>query len=802
MKVSFKWVKEFVDKLDYDIETVVEKLNETGLEATYEKFGNYIPNIRTVKITSIKKHPEKDKLFICTATDGKRNYQVITGADNVKEGYTAVLALEGAKIQGKEIKPVKFGSFISEGMFLSLEELGLDIPSDGILLLNGDTPIGEDASKLLDLGNDYILEIEITPNRGDALSVRGIAREIAAIFNTKRLEKFPVISILEEITPEITVETDRVNRYRAVLLKDVKVDVSPLEIQLKLIKSQQKPINNVVDITNFILLQEGQPLHAFDLDKLNGSIHIRNAKEGEKVKALDGKEYSLKENDIVIADDEKVVAIAGIIGAENSKVDGSTVNVLLEAANFNPSSIRKTAKRLGITTDSSYRFERGVDIENLSNAQDKAVELITKLTGGKAYGVNEIYPHPYIPKEIALREKTIHRVLGIDIDKKEAKDILNRLEIPTTEYEEGVVSKIPAFRAYDLEREIDLVEEVGRLKGFNSLEETYPKISTENFSYPEYFKFEEKTRQFFISNGLMEVLTYTFSGEEDYKSLGIDLPTIEIVNYILKSQKFLRNTLVVSLLNVLKENLKFGTKDLSIFEIGTTFFDEFEEKRLGFLFTGKLKEGYTFTKEKEHINTTRKWDFLKVKGLINAYLENLGLIDFEIDISQKPYLNKYESLRLMVNNQEIGYFGKIHPKVAQKLEIPEDTYLGEILLKYVPRGLEGKAEKIYLYDLYINKKPPVYKDIPKFPSVKRDFAFEAEEDFPVGRLIKEISNTCKLVKKVKLFDVYFLGNGKKSIAVSVEFNSEDRSLTDEEVNQISEDMIKVLEEKLKVKLRK
>ncbi len=802
MKVSYKWVKEFIENFDEDIETVVEKLNETGLESTYEKFGNYIPNLTTVKILSIEKHPEKDNLLVCRATDGSKEYQVITAAKNVKEGDIVVLAKEGAVINGIEIKPVKFGSLTSEGMFLSFEELGIEIPSEGLFILGKDAPIGVDASKLLDLGEDYIIELEITPNRGDALSVRGLAREIAAIFGKKRTEKLPVVSILQENIPEIQVETDKLNRYRAVIVENVKVNVSPLDIQLKLIKSGQKPINNIVDITNFILLQEGQPLHAFDLDKLEGEIHIRQASEGEKIVALDGNEYTLNKNDIVIADDKKAVAIAGIIGGDNTKVDENTKNVLLEAANFDPSSVRKTAKRLGISTDSSYRFERGVDIENLPNAQDKAIELISSTAGGRAVGESDVHINVYKPKQVKLREKQIKRVLGAEIPKEKCSELLNRLEIPTEIVEDGTLSEIPAFRAYDLEREIDLVEEVGRLTGFNNLEETYPSISTENFNYPDYFKLEEKIRKFFISNGLTEVLTYTFSSEEDHQALGLPKPDIEIINYILKSQSLMRNNLAVSLINTLKENIKYGSKDLSVFETGTVFFDDHEEYRIGILLTGKFIDGYTFSKEKQQLNTTEKWDFLKVKGLINSFFEYIGIKNLNVNLPQLQFLNKYEAVKFLKGNTELGYIGKIHPKTAKNLEIPEDTYIGEFYLKYVSRDLKEPDHKPYIYDLIKEKEEIVYNEIPKFPSVKRDLAFEAEEDFSVGTLLDEIPKTCKLIKKVKLFDVYFLGNGRKSIAVSVEFNAGDRSLTDEEVNQMVEDLVNKLNEKFGLKLRK
>jgi phenylalanyl-tRNA synthetase beta chain len=796
MRVPYSWIKEFID-IDASAEEVVEKLNETGIEAVCEKWGQYIPNIITVKILSVEKHPERDKLFLCKATDGSREYQIITGADNVKENAVVVLAKEGAVIKGIEIKRRNFGSLESEGMFLSLEELGLTESSDGILLLPEDTPIGEDANKILGLGEDSIIEIEITPNRGDALSVRGLAREIGAIFGVKRKEHYPVVSIEELEIPKIQVVSDKCYRYRGIIIKDVKIKPSPWDIQLKLIKSGQNPINNVVDITNYILLQEGQPLHAFDLDKIEGSVYVRHAKEGEKIKTLDGEERTLKEGDLVIADDKKVIALAGIIGGDNTKVEDNTKNILLEAAVFDNIQVRKTAKRLAISTDSSYRFERGVDIQNLPNAQDKALELIVKTAGGRAVGDTDIYPTPYIPKEIKLREKTVKRVLGVFIPKEEAKEILNRLEIPTEITGEGTVSKIPAFRALDLEREIDLVEEVGRLKGLNSFPESFPKVSTQNFKKSEEFLFEVRTRDFFKSNGLDEVVTYTFVGEEIFQTLGIPVPNIKIYNYLVKTQSVMRDNLAVSLIGVLQENLRHQIKDLSVFEISSAFFDNHEEIRAGILATGRFIKGFSYTQGKKSFSTTQEWDFLKIKGVINSYLISIGMENIQYKPSDKPYLNPYESADIYINNQYVGYVGKIHPEKADKLEIPKNTWLGELKLRYVPRKIdEENLKEGYLFTLYINRKIPVYKELPKFPAVKRDLAFEVDAQLEVNKLLKALKDSSELIYNVELFDIYFLDNRKKSVAVAVEFRAEDRSLSDEEINAEVEAILEKLKKEI------
>ncbi|MDQ7056745.1 MAG: phenylalanine--tRNA ligase subunit beta [Persephonella sp.] len=588
------------------------------------------------------------------------------------------------------------------------------------------------------------------------------------------------------------------------MIKGVKIKPSPLEIQLKLIKSGQNPINNVVDITNYILLQEGQPLHAFDLDKIEGGIHVRPAEDGEKIITLDGEERELNNQDIVIADDKKAIAVAGVIGGENTKVDENTNNILLEAAVFDNISVRKTSKRLSISTESSYRFERGVDIQNLPNAQDKAVELITKTAGGEAVGEKDVYPHPYSPKKIRLREKTTVKILGFEVKKEQAKELLSRLEIPTEVVDDGTVSEIPAFRAFDLEREIDLVEEVGRLSGLNEVSETYPRISTESFRKSEEFFFELRTRDFFRDNGFDEVVSYTFVDEEIYKILELPVPSIKIKNYLLKTQSIMRDNLAVSLIKTLQHNLRFQNKNIKIFEVSSAFFDSFEEIRLGILATGSFVEGFGFTKGKETFSTEQKWNFLRLKGVILSYLKSLGFYNVEFKQSDMPYLNPYQSAGIIVNSENTGYLGKIHPEKAEALKLPKDTYLCEIKLRYVPRKLEEIPldKKGYLFNLYKNRSVPVFRELPKFPSVKRDLAFEVDESLQVDKLLKAIKYSSRYVEEVKLFDVYYVSDRRKSVAVSVDFRAEDRSLSDEEVNSIVEDIVKKLQQQFEgLKLR-
>ncbi len=795
MIAPYSWIKEFLD-IDIPAEKVAEKLNETGIETVVHKFGEYIPNIETVKIIDVKKHPEKDKLYICTVSDGESEYQVITGADNIKKGYVVILAKVGAVIKGREIKPVKFGSYESQGMLLSLEELGLEENSEGIFLLGTDVPVGKDANDILSLGKDYLFEIEITPNRGDALSIRGLSREIGAIFGIERKEPLPLISIFEEENIGIEILTDKVWRYRGVVVKGIEVKESPFDIKLKLIKSGQKPINNIVDITNYILLQEGQPLHAFDLDKIKGKVIIRHSNDGEKITTLDGEEVELKPTDIVISDEEKAIAIAGVIGGENTKIDENTKNILLEAAVFDNVSVRKTAKRLAISTESSYRFERGVDIENLANAQDKALELIIKVAGGKIVGEKDIYIKPYQPKIITLKEKTIDRILGIPILKEEARDILNRLEIKTEISDDGVVSTIPAFRAFDLEREVDLVEEVGRIKGFDNLTPEFPEISLQSFKRSEEFSFEVRARDFFKDNGLTEVVNYTFVGEGIYDLLDLPVPEIKIENYLLKTQSVMRDNLAVSLIGTLQENVKFQQKDLSIFEISSVFFKDFEEIRVGILVSGKYIQGYNYKKGDLLFSTTEEWNFLKLKGIVESYFKSVGLYNTDYISSKLKYLHPYQSADIFINGIKVGYIGKIHPKKAEILEIPKNTFIAELKLRYVPRNIdEDNLKEGYLFTLFKEKDNITFSELPKYPAVKRDLAFIIDENLEVDKLISAVKESNELIEDVKLFDVYFMEDGKKSVAMSVVFRHKERSLSDKEINEVVEGLVEKLKER-------
>ncbi len=430
MRVPYSELNRYVEVSDIDPEELVERLNAHSVEATLNFFGN--PEVERVVVGRILKtspHPSLKKLLVCEVDVGTRRVQICTNDRTVREGDKVFVVLEGGKIGDFQISKRDFKGVVSEGMFLGLEEL-VGVPSEGVFKFHDpEVKEGRDVKKLLGLG-EPIVELDITPNRGDLLSVKGLAREISALYRRplKRVEGLPMEVFGDEI--EIEVLEKDCARYRGVVVKNVKVDESPLWLTAALWKFGEAVINNVVDITNYLLFTEGNPMHAFDLDKIEGKIYVRSAKEGETFKALNGKEYILKEGDLVIADDKKVLALAGIIGGSDSAVSEETKNILLETAHFNPFRVRKTAKRFDIRTESSYRFERNVDVENIPNAQNIAVKLIKQLAGGEITTVKDVYPDPYKPKKVVLSLKKYREYTGSDIDPRRAVEILNSLEIP------------------------------------------------------------------------------------------------------------------------------------------------------------------------------------------------------------------------------------------------------------------------------------------------------------------------------------------------------------------------------------
>ncbi len=797
MKIPFSWLKDFIDT-DMPPERVAEILTETGVEAGCEVFGNDTPGVITVKILSNEKRVGTEKLRKCVVTDGKRDYTVITGANNALTGSCALFAPAGVTIEGNEIAHREMGGVTSEGMLLSLQELGVACQDEGIFLLDDNTTPGCDGCEETGLGRERIIEIEATPNRGDVLSVRGLGREIAAVLGIEFKDRnYALTEVgLEELPFEI--DDSSAHRYRGIVIKGAVVKPSSLLVRLRLIKSGLQPINNIVDITNYILYQEGQPLHAFDLSKLKGNLRVRRAIDKEEIKTIDKEVYRLAPGDVVIADDKSAVAVAGVMGGYDTRVDNETSDIFLEAALFDPGDVRRTSKRLGLQTDSSYRFERSIDFDRLESAQNLAANLIVSAGGGKIEKLFNSTPQPYSPKEVILKFSEIERILGEPVEGEKAVQYLSRLGIACKMTDKSLTAAIPAFRASDIERPVDLIEEIARVQGYNNFAPSYPRIPSECFKVNQSFLFESRTRDFMVACSLNEVVNYTFLDEKSCDDLGVTPPEVAISNYLNINHSHLRTSLIPGVIHTTIENIRQGIADIAIFELSTCIFTNHEEKRLAILVTGKEAGGFGFKKGKISFSTEEAWSFLKIKRIVNNYLSMLGAPAVEYRVEDLSFLHPYESAKIVVNGQETGFFGKINPGKADFLDLPKDLWLAELKLSFISRDVHEKtADKAgYLYNIFLSAKGRAFKELPKYPSIARDLAVVVDEKLDAETVIGEVRRCAGLIEDVNLFDIYFVEGQKKSIALSIVFRAVDRTLLDEEADALIADIVKRLKKKI------
>ncbi|RKQ61586.1 phenylalanyl-tRNA synthetase beta subunit [Thermovibrio guaymasensis] len=792
MKITYRWLNEFIDVSDLSAQEVADILTDVGIEVDSVRYaGENLEKVVTGKIIEISKHPNADRLKICQVDVGETVLQIVTGADNVFEGAVVPVALHGAKLPiGVRIKKSKLRGAVSNGMLCSEEELGLTESASGIMILPDDTPIGRDIKEVLNL-DDWIIEYEITTNRPDALSVLGIARELRAVLG--RQITLPETSYKEgdfEAQEEVSLKVldgAACPRYEGFVVKGIENRESPLWLKVRLYLVGLRPINAVVDVTNYVMYELGQPLHAFDLRKLAGrEVVVRRARKGEKIRTLDGVERELSEEDLVIADSERPVAIAGIIGGEESGTDFSTEELFLESAHFEPMTVRRTSKRLGISTDASYRFERGADIESCEFAGKRALHLIQKLTGGEvAKGKVSFYPKPYTPKVIVFNPERATKLLGVNIPSRKAYDILTGLGFTVKKEREYVVVKVPSWRKYDVGREIDLIEEVVRIFGMKNVVSSYPLMHSEVKKNFEPFRVE-RVKELLSDLGLTEAINYSFIGESLYSKFNLQTGSlVKIKNPLSEEWVYMRNFIFPSLVQNAVNNINRNEKDVFLFEAAKVFEPTEGELpkeilKLGIVMTGEVPEGL-FSK--------REVDFYDLKGVIEEVLSFLRLKgEFERE-EEKDYLHPGQSARVKVKGETVGFLGKLHPDVLERFDVKQDIYVAEVELgKLLEMAKEERIE---------------FKQIPKFPPVMRDIAVIVDEDVPVAQIEGVIERAAKYLYKVELFDVYKgkgVPEGKKSVAFSLTFRAPDRTLSDEEVNRVLDAIIEELE-KVGAKLR-
>lgn len=801
MKISLNWLKDYIDLNGISVEEIVNKITISGLEVEDVEYQSKVFNNFVVGYVKEKvKHPNADKLSLCKIFDGKEEIKVVCGAPNVAEGQKIPFAKVGAVIPngGFQISAVKIRGEESFGMLCSERELGISENHDGILILNPDLEAGTPLADALKM-NDVILDIAITPNRADALSHIGIARELAALFNRKM--NYPEVSLKRSklkssdyAEVEVLDETG-CPRYTGKVVLNVAIQESPEWLKTRLTNIGLRPINNIVDVTNYVLQEVGQPLHAFDLDMVKGKkIIVRRALEGEEFVTLDSKLRKLAASDLMICDAENSVAVAGVMGGENSEVTKDTKNILIESAHFNPSMVRKTAKKLGLQTDASYRFERGSDPEITLWAVKRAAQLIAEISGGDALaGEIDVNPVKFKRKVVTLRYSRIEKILGYKIAKKDVKNILTNLgfDVEAADTENYKV-KIPGFRL-DVEREIDLIEEVARVYGYDKVPDI-EKISDILEAKVDESAYNDKVRQILTGMGFYEIMSNSLLENEIAHQFG---NPIGVMNPQSSDMSHLRPSLLPGMLNTISRNIKVKEKDLSLFEIGkvfnkhsdikesdiTSFIEFSEEEHLLAAVSGKSSEDSWYSKSSDI-------DVFDLKGIIyefftrfkveNTIEENYG--------SESPFVE--DAITYSANGVVFGYAGKLKKELQKTFDIEQNVYVADINL-----------------DLFKSFKPEIreFKELLRYPKVVRDIALVLNEKVTSKEVISEIKEIgSNLLHHIKLFDIFrseSLGEGKKSLAFQLEFYDENRTLTEDEVEKEFWQIIKTVELKLNAQLR-
>ena len=797
MKAPLKWIKDHVD-INVDIKEYIDAMTLSGskVEGVVD-MAEDIEKVVVGKIVEIEPHPNADKLVVCKVDIGSEVLQIVTGAPNVKEGDIIPLALVGAKLPGGKIKAAKLRGVESYGMMCSIDELNLskdylpDAPDDGVYVFKEDLPLGMDIRDALDL--DKVIEFEITSNRPDCLSVIGLARETSATLKVPFKKREPVVK--EEADGDINAiasieieDPDLCYRYSSRIVKDVKVGPSPAWMQRRLAAAGMRPINNIVDITNYVMLEYGQPMHAFDFEKLEGSkIIVRRAKEGEEITTLDSQVRRLDSSMLCICDAVKPVCIAGVMGGENSEVTESTRMLLLESATFNSASIRHTSKKIGLRSEASSRYEKGLDTENTVAALNRCAELIEELGAGKVVkGIIDVYPRPYVKKVLKFEPERVNAFLGTDIPAEEMVRILKALEFEVDE--EKMTLSPPSFRR-DIEHFQDICEEIARFYDYNNIKPTLlsGKEATQGRkTYKQ--RMEDIIRNTMTGCGLNEAYTFSIVSPKVFDQIDIpeDSPlrrTIVISNPMGEDFSILRTTTIPEMLKSLSVNNNRKIPEARLFELAHVYIpvdgqqlpDERQTLTLGMYGSGI--------------------DFFELKGCVEQLLSNMGIEKAEFrPETDNPTFHPGRTARLFVwkngERKDCGVLGEIHPEVAKKNECPQRTYVAMLDVETL---IEASS---------LEKQ---HNQLPKFPAVTRDLAIVVDDNVYVADLMAAIQEKGgEFLEYVNLFDVYKgeqVPEGKKSVAFALSFRSNDRTLKDEDVNVAMDRILKNLEKGFDAQLR-
>lgn len=794
MKISENWLRQWANP-DLSTDDLLHQLTMAGLEidSIQPAAPTTLDKVVVAEVAQLEKHPNADTLNLCQVNDGSGALvQVICGADNIKQGMKVVFAQVGAELPGikikKAIKKVKLRGVESLGMVCSAKEIGMAKASDGIMELPDNAEIGQSISDLFELA-DNIIEIDLTPNRGDCLSVLGVAREVAAN-NNLTLNALDIPDVTASIGQTLNVDiqqADSCARYIGRIINNVDVSKqTPIWMQEALRRSGLRAISPVVDVTNYVMLELGQPMHGFDLDKIDTGIVVRHANKDEKIKLLDGSDISLRDDTLVIADRSSALAIAGIMGGQASSVQDTTKNIFLEAAFFNQIKIAGKARSYALHTDSSHRFERGVDPALPEKAVQRATALLLDIIGGEAGPLTHIAIDEHLPSNprIILRHSQVTKMLGIDTSQQQIEQYLTNLEMTLEKNEAGWLVRAPSYR-FDINIEADLIEEIGRLYGYDNIP------STTGAAHPRMDAFSEtKTNQHYLKDilvgkGYFEAITYSFVSEELQSVLDPEQATLALANPISSELSIMRTTLLAGLINALRYNLNRQQSRVRLFETGLCFVPKAEgleqKSHIAGVICGDLST--------ETWENSKQLDFYDLKGDVEALIQATGNSDaYSYERSDLAILHPGQAANIIYNKHSVGYLGALHPEVLKTLDIAETVYCFHIEL-----------------DALNIARLPEFNELSKFPSIRRDIALMVDSDIAVNDILETVRGLhIKNLQSVFVFDVYTskeLINNLKSVALGLILQDFFRTLIDEDVDKIMHKILTSLKDNYNAVMR-
>ena len=793
MKFSEQWLRGWVNP-QVSRDELVARLSMAGLEVdSVTPAAGQFSGIVVGEILATEQHPDADKLRVCQVSSGQETFQVVCGAPNARPGIKIPFAMIGAELPGDfKIKKAKLRGVESFGMLCSAAELQISEENDGLLELAADAPVGEDIRTYLSL-DDASIEIGLTPNRGDCLSIAGLARDVSALYDTPVTR--PVVPAVpaahDEVRPVEVSAPAACPRYLGRVIRNVDLSKpTPLWMVERLRRSDVRSIDAAVDITNYVMLELGQPMHAFDLAEINGGIRVRMAEEGEKLVLLDGQEVALRADTLVIADHTRALAIAGVMGGEHSGVNTEkTRDLFLESAFFEPISVAGKARSYGLHTDASHRYERGVDSQLAREAMERATQLLLDIVGGEAGPVVEAVSEQHLPQvaPVTLRAERITQMLGMEMDPAQVEQLLNALELTTTKSGEGQWTvNVPSHR-FDISLEVDLIEELARLYGYNNLPVRYPQARLAPQGKPETRGDLPTLRRLLVARGYQEAITYSFIDPKLFELFSPGVEPLLLANPISSDMAAMRASLWPGLVKALQHNLNRQQDRVRLFESGLRFVGQLgdlkQQPMIAGVVTGsRLPEGWA--------NGRDGVDFFDVKADVEALLGYSGaLSDFTFSAGKHPALHPGQTAAIERDGKLVGYLGAIHPELAKALDLDRPVFLFELVLGDV---VEGRL--------------PKFSELSKFPETRRDLALIAGRDVASSSVLEVIrDNAGEWLTDLRLFDVY-QGKGidpdRKSLAVGLTWQHPSRTLNDDEVNTTLQNILTSLEQRLNTTLRK